>query len=190
MVRNLVSQAGDLATPIVNGIKDAVRTKLDEIQDAVRQLGEEANQGLDNVIEAVTGQPRLATQGANGNQITNQPMQGRGAGGNNTYKTPQVVTELNKIPNADLFAPNQLEHVLFGNQNRAGKFTGWHHFPSRLPNERVRIKDFGAGGLVKDSNGVYKATAEASFDGGKTWVEKTAKDHTFFPNEWSKEQVV
>ena len=117
-----MSQAGDLATPIVNGIKDAVRTKLDEIQDAVRQLGEEANQGLDNVIEAVTGQPRLATQGANGNQITNQPMQGRGAGGNNTYKTPQVVTELNKIPNADLFAPNQLEHVLFGNQSGGGRF--------------------------------------------------------------------
>ena len=40
------------------------------------------------------------------------------------------------------------------------------------PNERVRIKDFGTGGLAKDSNGVYKATAEVSFDGGKTWVEK------------------
>ena len=59
-----------------------------------------------------------------------------------------------------------------------------------LPNERVRIKDFSSSGLVKDSNGVYKVTAEASFDGGKTWVEKTAKDHTFFPNEWSKEKVV
>ena len=54
----------------------------------------------------------------------------------------------------------------------------------------MRIKDFGAEGLVKDSNGVYKATAEASFDGGRTWVEKTTKNHTFFPNEWSKEQVV
>ena len=65
-----------------------------------------------------------------------------------------------------------------------------HHFPSRLPNENVRIKNFGADGLVKDSNGVYKAIVEASFDGGKTWVEKTARNHTFFPNEWSKEQVV
>ena len=70
------------------------------------------------------------------------------------------------------------------------KLIGWHHFPSRLPNEKVRIKDFGVNGLVKDSNKVYKATVEASFDGGKTWVEKTGRNHTFFPNEWSKEQVV
>ena len=90
----------------------------------------------------------------------------------------------------DLTVILRVNNSPISDEHRAGKFTGWHHFPSRLPNERVRIKDFGAGGLVRDSNGVYKATAEASFDGGKTWVEKTAKDHTFFPNEWSKEQVV
>lgn len=177
-----------LTAPIIQKIKDAIRTKLDEVQEAAKQLGDE----FDNVIEAVTGQPKLAVEGANPNQITNnnQSVQPRGAGGNNTYKTPQVVAELDKIPNANLFAPSQLEHVLFGNKNKAGKLSGWHHFPSRLPNEQVRIKDFGTDGLVKDSNGVYKATVEASYDGGKTWVQKTAKDHTFFPNKWSKEQVV
>ena len=163
---------------------------MNEVQDAVRQLGDDAARGADHVIEAVTGQPRLVPEGGNLNQIGNQPMQSRGAGGNNTYKTPEVVTELNQIPNADLFAPNQLEHVLFGNQSGGGRFTGWHHFPSRLPDQMVRVKNFGADGLVKDSNGVYQAIVEASFDGGKTWVEKTARNHTFFPNEWSKEQVV
>ena len=31
VVQNLVTQAGDLATPIVNGIKDAIVTKLNEL---------------------------------------------------------------------------------------------------------------------------------------------------------------
>ena len=189
IIAPILERVGDITAPVVGQIKDAIRRKLAEAQDIARQLGE----GVDNVIDNVTGRPQVATEGV-GNVASsvdniNQPMQMRGQG-SGTYKTPDVVAELSKIPNANLFAPGQLEHVLFGNQNRRGKFTGWHHFPSRLPNERVRIKDFGTGGLVKDSNGVYEATAEASFDGGKTWVEKTAKDHTFFPNEWSKERVV
>jgi hypothetical protein len=44
--------------------------------------------------------------------------------------------------------------------------------------------------LERDAHGVYKATVEASFDGGKTWVQKTAKDQTFFPDKWSRERVV
>jgi Bacterial EndoU nuclease len=90
-----------------------------------------------------------------------------------------------------LFAPNQLEHVIFGNQNRAGRFTGWHHFPSCRPSEDARIvNELSLNGLKKDEHGVYEATIEASFDGRKTWVQKTASSHTFFPDGWSREKVV
>ena len=158
----------------------------DEVDRVLDELGRVVRGGDDGLVPAGAGG---VSPGRVDDINTNQPMQMAGQG-SGTYKTPKVVAELEKIPNANVFAPGQLEHVLFGNQNRRGKFTGWHHFPSRLPNERVRIKEFGTGGLVKDSNGVYKATVEASFDKGKTWVQKTAKDHTFFPNEWSRERVI
>jgi Bacterial EndoU nuclease len=60
-----------------------------------------------------------------------------------------------------------------------------------LPGEDVRIaNNLSLDELEKDAHGVYKATVEASFDGRKTWIQKTAKDNTFFPNEWSKEKLV
>ena len=37
---------------------------------------------------------------------------------------------------------------------------------------------------------IIKTTVEASYDKGKTWVQKTATNHTFFPNEWSRERVI
>ena len=80
VVRDLVSQAGDLARPVVNQIKDAIITKLKEIQDAARQLGDEVAQGVDNVIEEVTGQrtfDRMAIEGSPGGgqfDNTNQPQ--------------------------------------------------------------------------------------------------------------------
>ena len=80
VIRDLVSQAGDLARPVVNQIKDAIVTKLSEIQDAARQLGGEVAQGFDNVIEQVTGQKtfnRMAIEtGPGGGQLdnTNQPQ--------------------------------------------------------------------------------------------------------------------
>ena len=107
---------------------------------------------------------------------------------NGSYKTPAVIAELQKLPEAKLFAPDQLEHILFGNQNKAGKFTGWHHFTSRLPGEQVRVVEFGAKGT--DQNGVYEAVVEASFDKGRTWIQKTSKSHSFFPNSWSRERVI
>jgi hypothetical protein len=109
----------------------------------------------------------------------------------NLVGKPKIIADLEKLPNAKLFAPGQLEHVLFGNQNKAGKFTGWHHFPSRLPGEMVQLaNDLSLNQLERDAHGVYKATVEASFNGGKTWVQKTAKDQTFFPDNWSRERVV
>ena len=85
VVRNLVSQAGDLARPVVNQIKDVIVTKLNEIQDAARQLGDEVAQGFNNVIQNVTGQPRLAIEGADNaspSQINqprgNEPLQSTG----------------------------------------------------------------------------------------------------------------
>jgi hypothetical protein len=120
-----------------------------------------------------------------------QPMEIRKGPGSGEYKKPKIIADLEKLPNAKLFASGQLEHVLFGNQNKAGRFTGWHHFSSRRPGERVRLaNDLSMDQLERDSHGVYKATVEASFDGGKTWVQKTASDHTFFPDGWSKEKVV
>jgi Bacterial EndoU nuclease len=117
-------------------------------------------------------------------------LQSKGSG-SGEYKKPKIIADLEKLPNAKLFAPNQLEHVIFGNQNKAGKFTGWHHFPSRRPGEDVRLaNDLSLNELEKDSHGVYRATVEASFDGRKTWVQKTAKDQTFFPDKWSRERVV
>jgi Bacterial EndoU nuclease len=116
-------------------------------------------------------------------------LQSKGSG-SGEYKKPKIIADLEKLPNAKLFAPNQLEHVIFGNRNKAGKFTGWHHFTSRRPGEDVRIaNNLSLNELEKDANGVYKAAVEASFDGRKTWIQKTGSEHTFFPNEWSRERV-
>ena len=49
----------DITAPIVNQIKNAIKRKLDEAQEIARQLGE----GVDNVIDDVTGRPQLATEG-------------------------------------------------------------------------------------------------------------------------------
>jgi hypothetical protein len=68
-----------------------------------------------------------------------QPMEIRKGPGSGEYKKPKIIADLEKLPNAKLFASGQLEHVLFGNQNRAGRFTGWHHFPSRKPGEMVKL---------------------------------------------------
>jgi hypothetical protein len=132
----------------------------------------------------VPGQSSMKT--AEENVKDAKALQSKGSG-RGEYKKPKIIADLEKLPNAKFFASNQLEHVIFGNQNKAGKFTGWHHFPSRLPGEKVRITELNS--LGKDVNGVYQAGVEASYDGGKTWIQKTAKDHTFFPNEWSREKV-
>jgi hypothetical protein len=120
-----------------------------------------------------------------------QPMEIRKGPGSGEYKKPKIIADLEKLPNAKLFAPGQLEHVIFGNQNRAGRFTGWHHFPSRRPGEDVMLaNNLSVDKIERDSHGVYEASVIASFDGRKTWVPKTSSDHTFFPDEWSRERVV
>ena len=48
----------------------------------------------------------------------------------------------------------------------------------------------GLGHYFSFKNGVYQAAVEASYDNGKTWVQKTAKNHTFFPNGWDSSRVV
>ena len=92
IIAPILNRVGDLTAPIVDQIKNAIRRKLTEAQQIARQLGE----GADNVINDVTGQPRLATEGAGNvgaNQIdnTNQPLrsQGNSSGGG---KTPNNIT--------------------------------------------------------------------------------------------------
>ena len=76
IIAPILNRVGDLTAPVVGQIKDAIRRKLAEAQDIARQLGE----GVDNVIDDVTGQPRLVTEEASNvspNKIdnTNQPRQ-------------------------------------------------------------------------------------------------------------------
>jgi hypothetical protein len=72
IIAPVLSGVKDLTVPIVNQMKDIIRTKLDEVQEAARKLGAE----FDNVIQDVTGQPRLAMEGADNvppGQVNNQP---------------------------------------------------------------------------------------------------------------------
>ena len=94
IIAPILERVGDITAPIVDQIKNTIMRKLDEAQEIARQLGEGAN----NVIDDVTGQPqpRLATEGAGNvspNQIdnTNQPLrsQGNSSGGG---KTPNNIT--------------------------------------------------------------------------------------------------
>jgi Bacterial EndoU nuclease len=171
---------------------DAQQRLLEQFKDGDPQYLKSVQHNLDNLqsrmaeVDLGVKNPK-AVQDADWLQEAEAPRL-FSKNGSNSYKTPAVIAELQKLPEAKLFAPDQLEHILFGNQNKAGKFTGWHHFTSRLPGERVRVVEFGAQGV--DKNGVYEAVVEASFDKGKTWIQKTAKKHTFFPDSWSKEKVV
>ena len=91
IIAPILEGVGDITAPIVGQIKDVIRRKLAEAQEIARQLGE----GADNVIDDVAGQgqPRLATEGAGNvspNQIdnTNQPRQNeplQSQGNSNSY---------------------------------------------------------------------------------------------------------
>ena len=60
IISPILKRVRDLTAPIVGQIKDAIRRKLDEAQEIARGLGE----GVDNVIDDVTGRPQVATEGA------------------------------------------------------------------------------------------------------------------------------
>ena len=60
IIAPILNRVGDITAPIVDQIKNAIRRKLDEAQQIARQLGE----GVDNVIDDVTGRPQVATEGA------------------------------------------------------------------------------------------------------------------------------
>jgi Bacterial EndoU nuclease len=168
------------ARELLASIKGISKEKVAEVLRSLKGPQEE--------IVGVPGQSSIKTTEENVRDA--QTLQSKGSG-SGEYKKPKIIADLEKLPNAKLFAPNQLEHVIFGNENKVGKFTGWHHFPSRRPGEMVKLaNDLSLNQLERDSHGVYKATVEASFDGGKTWIQKTAKDHTFFPDEWSREKVI
>ena len=55
-----MERVGDLTAPVVGQIKDAIRRKLAQAQEIALQL----EQGANRVIDDVTGQPRVATEGA------------------------------------------------------------------------------------------------------------------------------
>ena len=79
IIAPILNSVGDLTAPIVARIKNTIRRKLHEAQEIARQLGE----GVDNVIDDVTGRPQVATEGAgkvSPNQIdnTNQPLRSEG----------------------------------------------------------------------------------------------------------------
>ena len=97
IIAPILNSVGDLTAPIVDQIKNAIRRKLTEAEIA-RQLGE----GVDNVIDDVTGRPQVATEGA-GNVPSrmeteppvrgNEPMQMRGSSGSFSFPTPESVLE-------------------------------------------------------------------------------------------------
>ena len=104
IISPILERVEDLTAPIVGQIKDAIRRKLDEAQEIARQLGE----GVDNVIDDVTGRPsQVATEGAGNvpNRMEtdppvrgNEPMQSRSnsdSGGNREpSSTPKGQNEL------------------------------------------------------------------------------------------------
>jgi Bacterial EndoU nuclease len=214
LMRSLAQVQGQVSEAVVQKMVRAARAKATnntEWMSIVEDLRSEVKdpsmwQQIQKAIAEVKGGDRNIPPGSAGAQVEapgvgkvageeafdpKQPMEIRKGPGSGEYKKPKIIADLEKLPKSKLFAPGQLEHIIFGNQNRAGRFTGWHHFSSRRPGERVRLKNnLSFDQLEKDSNGVYRATVEASFDKGKTWVPKTATNHTFFPNEWSKEKVV
>ena len=59
IISPILERVGDITAPVVGQIKDAIQRKLAEAQEIARQLGE----GVDNVIDDVTGRPQLATEG-------------------------------------------------------------------------------------------------------------------------------
>ena len=79
VIAPLLNGVGDLTAPLIDQIRNTIRRKLDEAQQIARQLGEGAN----NVIDDVTGQgqPRLATEGV---ENVNQPNQIRGSSNSNS----------------------------------------------------------------------------------------------------------
>ncbi len=116
---------------------------------------------------------------AQSTQQTQKPLAGE-------YKEPAVIAALKKLPHQDLFSAGALEHLIFG-ELKGTRMTGWHLYTARRPGLQVRIvKYFNEA----DGRGVYQAQVEGSVDGGKTWNLKTAKDHTFFSNNWSQAQLV
>ena len=98
IISPILERVGDLTAPIVGQIKDAIRRKLAEAQEIARQLGE----GVDNVIDDVTGRPQVATEGAGNvpNRMEteppirgNEPMQSQGGSGGFRFPTPESVLE-------------------------------------------------------------------------------------------------
>ena len=60
IIAPILNRVGDLTAPLVDQIKNAIRRKLEEAQQIARQLGE----GVDNVIDDVTGRtPQVVTEG-------------------------------------------------------------------------------------------------------------------------------
>ena len=139
------------------------------------------------------GQVAMAGGGKLENPQTETPTNANAAGKTEVqkplagvYKESVVEAALKKLPHLDLFAPGALEHLIFG-EVRGTRMTGWHLYGARRPGLQVRIVNFFK---EADARGVYQAEVEGSIDGGKTWNLKTAKNHTFFPNNWSQAQLV
>ena len=103
IIAPILNLVGDITAPVVGQIKDAIRRKLDEAQQIARQLGE----GADNVINDVTGQsqPRLATEGTGNVSFSrveteplargNEPLQSTGTpGGLKPAQPEKVINDL------------------------------------------------------------------------------------------------
>ena len=75
IISPILERVGDLTAPLVGQIKDGIRRKLAEAQEIARQLGE----GVDNIIDDVTGRPQVATEGAGNVPVrmeTDPPIRG------------------------------------------------------------------------------------------------------------------
>ena len=96
IIAPILERVGNITAPVVGQIKDAIRRKLAQAQEIARQLGE----GVDNVIDDVTGRPQVATEGA-GNVPSrvetelpvrgNEPMQSTGDSSGFSFPTPESV---------------------------------------------------------------------------------------------------
>lgn len=89
-----------------------------------------------------------------------------------------TVTSIKDLQTENIFTKHALEHIFYGTTNRQGEVTGLHY--EALAKEAHIV----SGTKSKpDKHGVYRGKVE------KNGVKKTAMS-TFFPEQWSAQQVV
>lgn len=79
-----------------------------------------------------------------------------------------------------------VKHIFHGEINKSGKAVGFHHSVSIGHQGHARIV-----GITKapDAQGVYEATVEIFDATSGKWILKS-KPSTFFPDTWSRAQVL